>query len=171
MENLKNTIKEKENSLEQLISKIPGFKGYRDREQSRTADKLQRKFLSDKLNQIKSNFMETSKVLIESGQLEQLTKVDSYLKKFDYFIDKINYAEYGYSGLFDAAKVNIEELEKVYEYDLTLVALLEKIETLVTAWNAEDPEKTKQFISEIKMAFDEFDKFFEQRKQILKGGN
>ena len=40
-------------------------------------------------------------------------------------------AAYGYSGFFDATKINEAELEKVYQYDLALVTLAEEVSNAI----------------------------------------
>ncbi|NIP42173.1 MAG: hypothetical protein GWN00_11955, partial [Aliifodinibius sp.] len=43
------------------------------------------------------------------------------------FIDKIRTASYGYSGFFDAVRVDEEDLARVYEYDLSLLNMEEDV--------------------------------------------
>ena len=43
------------------------------------------------------------------------------------FIDKIRTASYGYSGFFDATKVNEDELANVYQYDEALLDLVAEV--------------------------------------------
>ena len=43
------------------------------------------------------------------------------------FIDKIRRASYGYSGFFDAVKINEDELARVYEYDASLLDLEDEV--------------------------------------------
>jgi hypothetical protein len=43
------------------------------------------------------------------------------------FIDKISTAPRGYSGLFDAVKINEKELEAIYQFDAAFFDLAEQI--------------------------------------------
>ena len=43
------------------------------------------------------------------------------------FIDKIRRATYGYSGFFDAVKINEDELARVYEYDAAMLDLEDEV--------------------------------------------
>jgi len=47
--------------------------------------------------------------------------------KIRQFIDRIKTAAYGYAGLFDAVKVNEQELAQVYQYDLALVNAVDEV--------------------------------------------
>ncbi|MFN3309574.1 MAG: hypothetical protein ACK44E_10245, partial [Anaerolineales bacterium] len=43
------------------------------------------------------------------------------------FIDRVRRAPRGYSGLFDAVKINSDELERLYQYDATLLAFADDV--------------------------------------------
>jgi hypothetical protein len=42
-------------------------------------------------------------------------------------MDKVATASYGYAGFFDAVKINEEELEKLYAYDMAFFSLADQI--------------------------------------------
>ena len=44
------------------------------------------------------------------------------------FIDKISTAARGYSGLFDAVKINEKELEAIYQFDVAFFDLGDQVE-------------------------------------------
>ena len=50
-----------------------------------------------------------------------LDDIETAATKLQTFIDKISGAAYGYSGFFDAIKINEDELAKLYEFDATLL--------------------------------------------------
>ena len=43
--------------------------------------------------------------------------------KLRQFIDRVRTASYGYSGFFDAIKINQDELARVYQYDFALLTM------------------------------------------------
>jgi hypothetical protein len=49
---VKETIREQRNALERLIARIPGFRGYHDREARREADKLLREHGATRLERV-----------------------------------------------------------------------------------------------------------------------
>ena len=42
-----------QNALERLMNSVPGFKGYRERDLRRDADRLQREHLASRLDEVK----------------------------------------------------------------------------------------------------------------------
>ena len=64
---------------------------------------------------------------MSSGHLEVLDDIEIGAIRLRQFIDRVKTAVYGYAGFFDAVKVKEEELEKVYQYDLTLLEMADEI--------------------------------------------
>ena len=52
---IKENAKSQLNVFEKIVGKIPGFKGYFERELRRDSDKLQRDYIAEKLGNIKNN--------------------------------------------------------------------------------------------------------------------
>jgi len=167
---LREIIKGKENALERLMEQIPGFQGYMHSEKLRDSDKLHRRFISNKLTIIKNEFSEKAKELINAGHIAEMEVIDQILKKFDLFRDKIEFAQYGYSGIFDAVKIHKEDLNKIYEYDLGLVELTDALSKLIKEWDASNYETFKTTISQIKEMFLNLEDFFVKRIELIKGG-
>ena len=90
-----------------LASHIPGFKGYVERQNRRDADKLLRDTVARMIAYVDD---------MERAALQLRT-----------FIDKLSTAPRGYSGLFDAVKINEKELEAIYQYDSAFFDLAEQV--------------------------------------------
>jgi hypothetical protein len=110
-----------QNALERIANAIPGFHGYRDRELRRDADRLEREHLAKQLEGCKKGLDEASATLSRSGSLDGINDVETARKRLDKVVARIRYAERGYSGFFDAVKVDEAALARVYEFDMALV--------------------------------------------------
>jgi hypothetical protein len=64
--------------------------------------------------------------LVSQGAIEYVDDLEGAAIKFRQFIDRVKNASYGYSGLFDAVKINEAELLKIYQYDLALLEMAEE---------------------------------------------
>jgi hypothetical protein len=58
------------------------------------------------------------------------------------FIDKVSMAARGYSGLFDAAKINEKELEAIYQFDLAFFQLGDQVKSGVDNLEASLADET-----------------------------
>jgi hypothetical protein len=112
---------ERRNWLERLVDKIPGFRGFQDRELRREVDKLQREHLAKELGQIKNTVRGKVQVYTDAGQIGALYLFGRIDGRLDGLSQAIRFADYGQSGFFDAVKINEPELDALYQFDLSLV--------------------------------------------------
>jgi len=120
-------IERDENALQKMVSEVPGFEGYFEREKRRAADKMLREFLCDQLDEAVADLEKVSAKWSRAGELEyldDLERVSGLLRRAG---DKLRFADYGYTGFFDAAKIGEEELQRFYEYDLSLRGFIAEI--------------------------------------------
>ena len=103
MSDLLETVQAGQNALQKLLSNIPGFKGYGERQQRRAADKLLRDQVALKYSELVARTSSLQKDLADAGELDFLDDVDAIGLKLRTFCDRIKNASYGYSGFFDTA--------------------------------------------------------------------
>jgi hypothetical protein len=110
-----------QNALEGIANAIPGFKGYRDKELRRDADRLEREHLAAQLEKCKKGLNDAAAAASRSGSLDAVNGIETARKRLDKVIARVRYADRGYSGFFDTVKVDEAMLARVYEFDLALV--------------------------------------------------
>ncbi len=120
----------RENSFEKLADMLPGYKGYKEKEMRREADRILRENLVRRLSEQWNKLPDIQKKLISKGKITYLDDVETIVNRLQTFIDKVKGGAAGYSGLFDAIRVRETELDALYDFDL---ALLQKVEDLKTA--------------------------------------
>ncbi len=125
--------RERRGALERLIDKIPGFRGYQDRELRRDVDRMQRQHLADQVEALKTIVRARTRAYADRGRLEDLTLFDRLDRRLDGLSQSLRFADYGYSGLFDVVKILEDELEKLYRFDLSMVDELAQLANDVAA--------------------------------------
>jgi hypothetical protein len=113
--------------FKKIASKIPGFKGYIERSNRRAADKLIRETVATRFEELWQRISSLQTDFLGQGELLYLDDLEKAAIKLRTFIDKIRRASYGYSGFFDATKVNEDELARVYEYDSAMLDLVDEV--------------------------------------------
>ncbi len=113
--------RERRNWLERLGEKIPGFRGFQDRQLRRQVDKLQREHLAQEVSRMKVAVRGKARSYTDAGQIGLLHLFDRLDRKLDGLAQAIRFADYGFSGIFDVVKFREEELEKLYQFDLSLL--------------------------------------------------
>lgn len=112
-----------------LESIIPGWGGYQKRQERRKADQLLRQTLAEKLAQQRKRLDVATQELIENNRYDLVDNLGSAVTQLQTFIDRVRFASYGYSGLFDAVKINEKELEQIYDFDMALFDYVERLNT------------------------------------------
>jgi hypothetical protein len=113
--------------FKKLASYIPGFAGYVERQNRRDADKLVRDTVARRFGELWTRTSNLQNDLIGAGKIQFVDDLEQAALQLRTFMDKITTAARGYSGFFDAVKINQKELEQLYNFDLAFFDLAEQI--------------------------------------------
>lgn len=114
-----------ENALERVASAIPGFGGYRERERRREADRIAREHLASRLEDSKRELDALADKASRVGALDAIGDVEAARKRVDKVAARIRWADRGYSGFFDAVKIDESVLDRIYRFDVGLLDAVE----------------------------------------------
>ena len=150
MTDFQGQIEDGRGKLKELLLKIPGFKGYIAMEDRRTADKMVRDVVADRYQEQLDRLTGIMTEFVDRGDLEYLDKLEGAAVKIRTFIDKIRHAVYGYSGFFDAIKVDEAKLDKLYGYDQSLLDGIDSIsETMNSLASAVESDQIQSLIASL----------------------
>ena len=121
------------NLLERLGAKIPGYRGFQDRELRRDVDRLQREHLAAELGRLKAALASRARDYTDAGQLAALAGFGRLDRQLDGLQQTIRFSDYGASGLFDPVKINEPELERLYAFDLGIEDDVAAVEQAIAA--------------------------------------
>lgn len=113
--------------FKRIASKIPGFGGYIERQKRRDSDKLLRETIADRFDQQYQRISSLQRDLISEGEIGYVDDLEASAIKLRTFSDRVRRATRGYSGLFDAVKINEEELALLYQYDAQMLDLVDEV--------------------------------------------
>lgn len=102
------------------LDRIPGYRGYHEKEARRDADGMLRRMLAQDYTEQLQRLTRVQQTLLAARRLDQLAPVDQAAKRFQHFIDRLRTATYGYAGLRDATVVDERALDQLYQFDLAL---------------------------------------------------
>ncbi len=167
---LLDQIKGEMSSLEEkLAESVPGYKGYKQKEMRREADKLLRDTLVSRLRAVKRQLDTLQQDLISAGKFDLLDEVGSTITQLQTFIDRVRTASYGYGGLFDAVRVKEDDLDRLYQFDTQLLDYASRLEEAVNRAKAEVEGDVKPLILLIRDIAREANVTFDEREEIIKG--
>jgi hypothetical protein len=113
--------------FKKLIGYIPGFSGYVERQNRRDADKLVRDTVALRFEEQWKRVSQLQSDLVSNGMIQYVDDLEKAAIQLRTFIDRITTAARGYSGLFDAVKINEKELDALYQYDLAFFELADQV--------------------------------------------
>jgi len=127
-EQIYGKVTEDMDPFKKILNKVPGFGGYIERQKRRDSDKLIREYLFDKFRELEGRVSRMQRDFISQGEIKYVDDLEATAIKLRTFADRIKTAARGYSGLFDAVNVNEAELTKIYEYDASMLDLVDVVD-------------------------------------------
>jgi len=165
-------VKSQTDPFKKLISYIPGFGGYVERQNRRDADKLLRESVAHRFEEQWSRVSNLQAELVSSGMIKYVDDLEKAALQLRTFVDKISTAARGYSGLFDAVKINEKELDAIYQFDLAFFQLGDQVKSGVDNLEASLADETalpasiRNLTSLARLAVETFDR----RSEVVSGG-
>ncbi len=118
-------------AIEGLLSKLPGIKGYREKELRRDTDKQLRDTLARELADRRTKITALQSDLLAAGGLLWMDDLEKLVARLQVLIDRIKTAAYGYSGFFDVQRVKEGELDKLAQFDQAIFEDLPRLDTAI----------------------------------------
>ncbi len=171
MGDLYERVSDSRSWLEKLVSKIPGYSGYKEKEMRRESDKLLRETIATQMNVQLQRLDSLQQQLITAGRFEYLDEMGSAATRLRTFIDRIQKASYGYAGLFDAVRVKEEELDRLYDFDARLLDYGERLGAALTNLETSIPsgEGLAEAVRQVVSICTEANQTFDMREQVILG--
>jgi hypothetical protein len=167
MEPILDKARAAQNALERLMNSVPGFKGYRERDLRRDADRLQREHISARLEDGKKALNHVANAITRGRDLDVINDVETARKRIDKVANRIRYAERGYSGFFDAVKVDETILAKVYAFDMGLIEDVDGVRAAAAA--AAQASDSRAAVQDLIGRIDALDARLSDRENVLRG--
>ena len=127
MDDFFQKVTSQQDPFKKLASFIPGFNGYIERQNRRDADKVLRDTVARRFDEQWKRASQLQTDLVSAGKIEFVDDMEKAALQLRTFIDKISTAPRGYSGMFDAVKINEKELESIYQFDAAFFDLAEQV--------------------------------------------
>ena len=166
MSDLRKRITEDEGSLQKLMSYIPGFAGYRERQIRRKADQMVREYLVGMLDDVREDMDEFLNRWAREEDLAKLDDLDRVRRRLGESRDKLRFTDYGYTGWFDAAKIQQSELNSLYDYDLGLREQIVAVGGAIQSLAEASDENVAERISEALAQIDYLAEAIEKREEV-----
>jgi len=156
------------NFVESILRYIPGFRGYLEKEYRRESDYLARSWLADQLHTTKRPIDQYFRGLLDAGQVDAMPLLDRIRTRMDGLIAKMRGDVRGYSGIFDYVRIRENELDRVYDHDMSLIDDLNQFVKTVDNLANQSTSPTEMAATLLEQ-LDAIDAAYRVRGDILKG--
>jgi hypothetical protein len=172
MTDLYRQISGSHSRMQDLMARLPGYRGYQENTDRRAADRIIRDNVANAFKAQLADLIAAQKTLLSAPNgLSYMGKLHDVQSQLQVLIDRVSTAMPGYAGFYDAIKVGPAELEKLYDFDGALLAQADKfkaaIETLNTAIHSS--EGLDSAIAALGTTVTEANTAFNQRHNVISG--
>ena len=173
MVDLREKVHEDQGLLKKIEMAIPGFRGYRKREDLRIADSLLREQLADKLKGVLRDLEQCRETLTRKMEMDLLEDVGHLAIQCSTIETKVRHAEQGYTGISADYRIEESELNRLYEWDLNLIRHIDSLKSSVgvlqNAVNSGVNDNIVTEMSNVNGKLREFTELFEKRREAITG--
>lgn len=173
MVDLRKKVEEDRGLIKKIELAIPGFRGYRKREDLRIADSLLRSQLADRIRIVRRNVESCRENLTKKMELDFLEDAGSLVNQIAMIEEKIRHAEQGYTGVSPDYRIEQDELNRLYEWDLKLISNTDELKISATmlqnAISSDDKQSMRQEMGNMNEKLQGFIEVFEKRREAIAG--
>ena len=149
---------------------LPGYKGYKERENGRNSDKKLREHLSNRLKEGRARYDDVKAQIADRGNLDLLKPAEKVTQTLSLVVDRLRYANYGFTGKwFGKDKVDGERLEKVLAFDTQLAEGVDKaVGDIASLELLDDDAAISSALKGLARHIREMDEALNRREEILR---
>ncbi len=170
MSDLYEKIVSQRGSFERLIARLPGFKGYQDKQARRTADRMVREYIAGELDKRIDRLIRLEKLLLDvDGGMSYMPRTRSAKSRMQLYRDKIFTQAPGYDGMWAQMKIGAEELEKIYSFDEAHIGYADKFDEALDKFEQAilSKENLEQVIWDLESLASEAIEAYDLRDEVL----
>ena len=170
MPDIRDRVEQDRGILKKIQLVIPGYAGYRRREDIRAADNLLRIQLANQLKGVRGDLEDVRDGMAMDGKVQGLSAVGNLIFTIEGLEAKVRHAEGGYSGLSATIQIKETELDRLYEYDYAMLESLDKAAAIVaTIRDAGDPKALDASTKAMRDAIASFEAAWKSRTNAVTG--
>lgn len=154
-----------------MLSSVPGYNGYRDKENRRDSDKRIREHLASKIGQFASRIERVGTDLANRREIMAVGGVDAAAKATRHLQNQIATATYGYGGLASDRNVDAAALDQIGQFDSDLLGRAESLEEPVADLEAATDQAGRDAaLGAIQVALNGLQARFDERSRVVETG-
>lgn len=170
MPDIRDRVEQDRGLLKKIQLMIPGYAGYRRREDIRAADNLLRIQIANQMKGVRGELEDVRDGMAMDGKFQGLQTIGNAIFTIEGLEAKVRHAEGGYSGISATIQIKETELDRLYEYDYAMLESLDQASGLVSAIrDAGDPKAFESSVKSLMKAINSFENAWKSRTNAVTG--
>ena len=173
MSDLRRRVVEDRGLIKEIELLIPGFHGYREREDLRIADSLLREQLASSLGEVRKGLERCREYAVRKKELNLIEEIGVLVRRCSATEERIRHAEQGYTGISTDFRIEQVELNQLYEWDLSLMKgvrwMYDAVSELKTSIDGGDTKAVHHGLKAMSKGLDDFNELFDRRRVMIAG--
>jgi len=153
--------------LGSLANKIPGYRGYRAKEDRRDADRVVRDKISDELEARAARAEQLASKMAAARDLVNLGAVNGVVQEIRLLATRVRTASYGYGGLFSNQDVNGAALAQIQAFDETLLDGVPALDPVLQSLEQAGPTGITTAVAEVNDVVRHLSTQFDARSSVV----
>lgn len=125
--------------IQNTLNRIPGYRGYADKEARRDEDKRVRDSVADAITAVVDQLTAYGASLAAAREFDQIRQVESEIGQVRTLADRIRHASYGYGGLFGETSIDAAAIEQLRLFDASLLHEVDGLKAAATTLASSRP--------------------------------
>jgi hypothetical protein len=173
MADLRDKVKADRGLIKMIQLVIPGYRGYRIKEDLRIADRLLREELANRFAIAAKSFEGARTAIGKRNAIDLIEDAGELVTRTNSAIEKLRHAEQGYTGVSPDYRIQEPQLDQMYEWDLKLLNIIEGLQKIGrnlkdTARTMPEPDIALELTNALQ-AIEDYETIFDQRRESIAG--
>ncbi|OPY31847.1 MAG: hypothetical protein A4E32_01451 [Methanomassiliicoccales archaeon PtaU1.Bin124] len=174
MPDIRQRVEEDRGLLKKIQMVIPGYRGYRIREDLRDSDKMLRMELAKKLALQRKQLEESREEIVQSMPMSKsLVAIGGVISQYKKVEGVMVHSDSGYSGFAADVQFKQEEMNQLYDYDISILENIQFIDQAIgelrSAITGEQDAEIKSSVKAVKMRLTGLEEKFAKRQAVISG--
>ena len=122
-----------EKLIQRSLNRVPGYTGYRDKEDRRDEDKRVRDQVAAAIVAVVDQLSAYNAQVAAARQLDLLKQLESEVGQIRLLADRVRHASYGYGGIFTDDGIDAAAIEQLRLFDAALLLEVDSLAAAATA--------------------------------------
>ncbi len=157
--------------LGKITHYIPIYHGYKEKEERRESDKVLRDFLAKTLDEIGDDLATLQEMVVQYNLTNTWETFENIMALQDKITSMIKHADYGYASWGSSQKIDNKELDRMMEFDASLIEDLANINEVVEEFKDEMSQghfdKAWEYTFKIYTILQRLERKWDQRKAFM----